>query len=611
MIKKGFILFRHFFGQLKWTLFFCFFILSVIPSCIIGYLLYARSYEAIESKMGVYSQQIMVQSAGRLDELLTGIEDIALQIISSNEIQSLLDGITTGTKPQENTKEIEKRLNQIMSSKREIVGAQILMDKQNLAVTTGETIVSGNFKKSDEYTQAITRPGTVYWKGTVKNKSPSMLYQYISPLSRKIYLNKSGEVLGTLVLAIKEFAIADTYSYIDLGPNGFVFIMDQKGKVVSHLNKNLLGKQSNYPFVSTILKASDSDPRTFAVFIDNEKFLVSYSRSKVTGWYIVSAIPYSYLMEDIIKVKNYSFQLVVFLFVMAIIVSLLISIGISSPLQKLVSAMKQVEKGDFKVSVKSHHSSNEINQLVNTFNRMISHINILIDRVYEAEILQKEAEIKALQSQINPHFLYNTLSTIDSIATVKQEREISLITQMLADIFRYSTNGNDLASIEEEMSQIERYLNIQKFRYQENLNWRMIVDPSIKSCKIVKLLLQPIVENSVIHGIRKSGTITVSAFPKGNDLTITVEDNGVGMNDDELNQLVNHLNTENKLPTKAKGGTHIGLANVNNRIKSHYGENFGLSIISAKGIGTKVSVSIPNVHPDKKVERTGGSEQPC
>lgn len=227
---------------------------------------------------------------------------------------------------------------------------------------------------------------------------------------------------------------------------------------------------------------------------------------------------------------------------------------------------------------------------------MLKRINQLIDRVYEAEILQKDAEIKALQSQINPHFLYNTLSVIDSIATVKQEKEISSITQMLADIFRYSTNGNDVATIDEEVGQLQRYLHIQKTRYGEDLRWQFIIDPNVRDCQIVKLLLQPLVENSVIHGIRKAGTIKIMILPDGGHLSIAVQDNGAGMKEEELASLIERLETSsNRLQSKTGGGSHIGLANVCHRIKSFYGEAYGLTIVSSEGLGTKVTITIPIV----------------
>ncbi len=595
MLRRLIRLIPDFFGHLKWKLFISFLFISIIPVAITGFDLYNNSYKAIEEKIGVYSQQIMVQSAGRLDALLTGIEDISLQIVSSRDIQQTIDEIATADDTQAEQAgvgKLKQKLVQILSSKREIVGAQILLNERKLAITSGESMVQENYELSDEYIHAMDSPGIIYWRGTIKNQSPSMLYEYISTLSRKIYDTGSGKALGALVLGTKEFALADTFSYIDLGPNGFVFIMDKDGKVVSHLSKGKLTKAAEYSFVPTIVHSDEGDTRTFPAYIDGQKFMVSYSQSVATGWYVVSAIPYSYLMERITDVGIYSFQLVVVLIILALIISLLISIGISRPVQQLAAAMKRVEDGDLKVKVK-FRSSNEISILGNSFNRMILRINFLIDRVYEVEILQKEAEIKALQSQINPHFLYNTLAVIDSLATVKQEKEISAITQMLADIFRYSTSGNDLATIEEEINQIQRYLNIQQYRYGEDLRWQFIIDPSVRECKIIKLLLQPIVENSVLHGIQKAGTIKVIVLPKGSNLSIVVEDNGVGMNDSELQSLLQRLEHSYRTRGKSENGSHIGLANVNSRIKSFYGERFGLNIISGTGLGTKVTVMIP------------------
>lgn len=597
---------RSFFGRLRWKLFVFFLVLTVIPAIVIGNVLYNNAYRGIEEKTGLYSEQIMVQSAGRLDALLTGIEDISLQIVSSIDIQQLVNRIADAPDRETEKKETEllkQKLSQILSSRREIVGAQLLMTDKELAVTSGETMVPDDYKLSEEYTQALLRPEPVYWRGTIRNESPSMLYEYITTLTRKFY-SPNGSVMATLVLGTKEFALADTFSYIDLGPSGFVFIMDKDGKVVSHLSKSKLTKPAEYSFVPRIVHAQEGDMRMFPADLDGEKFMVSYAKSTATGWFVVSAIPYSYLMERISAVGKFSIRLDIFLFILATLIALLISYSISRPVQRLAAAMKAVEGGDLKVFV-NLRSTNEIGVLGNSFNRMIKRINLLIDRVYEAEILQKEAEIKALQSQINPHFLYNTLAVIDSIASVKKEQEISSITQMLADIFRYSTSGNEQATVDEELNQLQRYLNIQKFRYGEDLRWQFIVDPQVRGCRIVKLLLQPIVENAVIHGIRKSGMIKVIILPSGNHLSISVEDNGAGMTDDELHELLLRLETANRLQSKTDGGSHIGLANVSHRIKSFYGDRFGMTIVSSQGLGTKVSLTIPMVKDDPLSDEEG------
>lgn len=596
---------RAFFGRLQWKLFVSFVILTVIPAILIGFTLYDNALKGIEEKTGLYSEQIMVQSAGRLDALLTGIEDISLQIVSSADIQRLIGKIAVSGAPladKDAADSLKQKLAQILSSKREVVGAQILMAEEEFAITSGEKMVPDDYKQSEEYKNMLSRPEPVYWRGTIRNESPTVLYEYLTTLTRKVYDPSSGKVIATLVLGTKEFALADTFSYIDLGPNGFVFIMDKDGNVVSHLSKKNLSKPAEYAFVPKIVNAENGEPRMFSSALDGQKFMITYAKSMATGWFVVSAIPYSYLMDRIVSVGKTSIQLAIALLVLAVLVSLSISISISRPVQRLAAAMKRVEGGDLKVFV-NLKSNNEIGVLGSSFNRMLKRINQLIDRVYEAEILQKEAEIKALQSQINPHFLYNTLSVIDSIATMKHEKEISEITQILADIFRYSTNGNNQATVVEETIQLQRYLHIQKIRYGDGLKWQIIVDPSVRNCKIVKLLLQPIVENAVIHGIRQAGTIRIIVLPSGDDLSITVEDSGAGMPEQQLAALIERLEAApNRLQSKAEGDSHIGLANVRHRIESFYGEDYGLEIVSAEGFGTKVKIKIPIV---REPEATG------
>lgn len=586
-------------GNMKWKLFISFLILSVIPTSVTGFFLYSKSYDTIEEKISIYSQQIMIQSVGRLDAMLTSIEDIGLQIVSTKDIQDSLQFISETEDPQEALaaeEELEQMLDQILSSKKEIVGAQILLkDKHESIISGGEIVDSDNYEQSEEFTMIMQGRDTEMWYRTKQNTNPTVLYEYISVFSRRIHSPETGRELGTLLLGIKEFDLADTYSYIDLGLTGFVFMMDKEGRVVSHLSKKSLILKADYDFVSEILGAKVIDNRTFASELDGEKVMISYSLSNVNGWYVVSVIPYDYLMERITKVGTFSIQLGLALLILAIIVSLMISVSISRPVQQLVSAMRKVEEGNFKTTVRLK-SDNEIGRLGESFNSMIGRINFLINRVYEEEIMKKQAEIKSLQSQINPHFLYNTLAIIDSIASVKNEKEICEITQILGDIFRYSTSGSELASIEEEIKQVERYMTIHKIRYGDSLRCQVFVDPRLAECKLIKLLIQPLVENALSHGIKKTGTIKVIVLPvDGDKLTIKVEDDGVGMTEAELDKLLRRIDVSSDLQKKSNPEQHIGLVNVNRRIKSYYGEQFGLEIVSEKDIGTKVTLVIPAI----------------
>lgn len=590
------------FYSIRWKLIISFFLMSVIPLATIGVISYTKSYKAIEEKISVYSQQILIQTEGKLDSMLKNIEDISLQIVSSNEIQALLDESRSSdaSKKEIIKGKIEQKLGNIVSTRNDIIGVNILMKGSDDIFISGETLVDlKNFKGSIVYNLTDKSREKLVWTGAHKNENAMATYTYITTLSRNIKSLDTGSDLAILVIGVKEFAIADTYSYIDLGPTGFVFIVDDKGNVVSHLHKNLITKPAGYSFIPKVLGQPEGNERTFPAELDGQKVLISYTVSDITGWHMISVVPYDYLMNRTKDLGWFTFGTGLLILLISILVSLLISFSISRPVEKLVKAMKRVEDGDLSVNV-NFKNKNEIERLGESFNKMINNINSLIRRVYEAEIIKKEAEISALQSQINPHFLYNTLAIIDGIASMKGEKEICSISQALGDIFRYSISGGEFAALEEEIKQVKLYLSIQEIRHNDRLTSFINVDESIKDCVIAKLLIEPIVENAVLHGIeRKRGPVSVNvdAEPEDKNLVIRIKDNGVGIEAGELEKLRNEIySTTSIFRHSARNRRyHIGIGNVNRRIKLYYGDEYGLYIDSTEGEGTTVTIRIPQV----------------
>jgi two-component system sensor histidine kinase YesM len=365
------------------------------------------------------------------------------------------------------------------------------------------------------------------------------------------------------------------------------------------LFNKLVSKPSRY-FMEN--KMYDNPTLNQGFQFEGQSYLSTIITTPYDKWRVVQVIAVNELTQGTDAIKLWTISTILVSLFIAFILAVIISKNITGNVRLLLQSMTNFSV-DFTHKVIVPTSRDEVGLLAEKFNSMAEKIGELINTIYKEKLLKQKAEYrtlqfeyKALQAQINPHFLYNTLSFIDSIATVKQEKEISAITQMLADIFRYSTNGNDVATIDDEVGQLQRYLHIQKTRYGEDLRWQFIIDPNVRECKIVKLLLQPLVENSVIHGIRKAGTIKVIILPNGDNLSIAVEDNGAGMAEEELTALTERLETSsNRLRSKTDGGSHIGLANVCHRIKSFYGETYGLAIVSSEGLGTKVTITIPIV----------------
>ena len=430
---------------------------------------------------------------------------------------------------------------------------------------------------------------------TYRNPNAIVTYTHVCALTRRLIDSQTGDVIGVLVIGVKEFSLADTYSYLDLGPSGTTFIMDDAGSIVSDKNKNRLETIAPDPFVTDILRNKGPE-RTFTSRLGREKVLVSYETITNAGWHLVSVVPFSYLTKEIQATGLLTMQ-VGFLFMgIAVALGILVSWGIFKPIEALHRTMEAMEQGDLTVRTEPV-GNNEITHLAYSFNRMAERIDYLIHQVYEFRLMKQESEIRALHAQINPHFLYNTLTLIDGVALQNGQKEIAEIVQILADIFRYSTSGDDYATLEEELYQVRQYLTIQTLRSGGKFHYAIDADESVMQCVVPKLLLQPIVENAIKHGLdkkREQSFLSIHAVAEGTDgVRITVRDNGSGMDEAQIRLVREQLDTADMKDYWAdEEESHIGIRNVHNRIRNSYGEAWGLTVNSIDGIGSEVVLRI-------------------
>ena len=293
-----------------------------------------------------------------------------------------------------------------------------------------------------------------------------------------------------------------------------------------------------------------------------------------------------------------SIALLIVIFV--IIRAIIISRGIITPLERLVNATSRIATGDFKNQVVVN-SDDEISVLADSVNNMTEQLDVMVDTIKEDEAKMRHAELRLLQEQINPHFLYNTLDTIVwLVESGDNERAIDVV-MSLSEFFRLSlSKGQDIISIKEEEAHVRSYLNIQHVRYHDILEYSIEIDPKIYIFEIQKLTLQPLVENSLYHGIkykRAKGKILVKGFLEEDRIVFLIEDDGVGIEKEALLRLQNDI--AHKLEEKPSG---FGLTNVNQRIKMHFGEEYGMEISSTKGVGTTIRIVIPAIPYSAKKE---------
>lgn len=284
------------------------------------------------------------------------------------------------------------------------------------------------------------------------------------------------------------------------------------------------------------------------------------------------------------------------LLILVIIFSTIIMRSITRPVASLVEVTRRVGQGDFSVRAEVEDKDNELAILSDSFNRMIERIDELVENIRKEQINSRNLELKLLQAQINPHFLYNTLDNIVWLSEDGKKEDVASIVTALSRFFRTTlSGGRDFIRIREEISHIEAYLSIQQFRYRDILSYNIDIPGRYNDYLIIKMTLQPIVENALYHGIkykRGMGTIKIGISEQEGNLKIIVEDDGIGMREDTLDKLRKIAAGELK---PEEDNTGFGMANVAERLRLNYGEDYGLKIESAYGSGTKVEILIPKM----------------
>nr|WP_249316804.1 histidine kinase [Bacillus sp. FJAT-50079] len=333
---------------------------------------------------------------------------------------------------------------------------------------------------------------------------------------------------------------------------------------------------------------------------DGDKYIIFKQTHPITKWTIVEYFEVNSFYKPIIETKIITFLIIFLITLICFFAALFISLKISGPIKRLQKKILEVENGNLEQKFITN-SKDEIGALARGFNHMLFQIKKLIESVAKEEKLKKEAEITALQLQINPHFIYNTLETINSLARKKKEYEISHLIVLLGRLLRLSISSfEEKVTINQEITYIDYYLKIQKARLKEPLEYYITIDPEIQDCMMIKWILQPIVENAIIHGIdplHSGGKIYINGTSTNDSILFTIIDNGKGIDPITLAQIQEKLKYNSATLTKYK--KRVGIYNVQTRIVAHHGEKYGISIDSKVDEGTSVTIKIPKLEGDQ------------
>lgn len=396
-------------------------------------------------------------------------------------------------------------------------------------------------------------------------------------------LEGSGEA-AWVSLDLSFSGISNYINNVSIGQRGYCFLMDDDGNIIYHPQQQLLYAGLKSEDTEALAALEDG------AYADDT---VIYSIASVgdSGW---RAVGVSYVDELVNRNVNdmirLTFWLAVVVLAVAVLTSWLLSRLMGKPLRGLASAMESFEADADHFTYRPVGGTREVQELSDSFEHMVLRIQELMTTVREEEINLRKTELKALQAQINPHFLYNTLDSIAWMCEQGRNADAVKMVHALARLFRISiSRGHELIPIAKEIEHAESYLQIQMYRYKNQFTYTFDVDPDCLGYYCNKITLQPIIENSINHGLElmvEEGRIDVCVRQDGDDIVFSVQDNGVGMSEEQIEAIMQHGPTDR---------TGIGIKNVNDRLKIYFGRNYGLHITSKPDVGTCVEIRMPKI----------------
>ena len=420
-------------------------------------------------------------------------------------------------------------------------------------------------------------------------------YYWVISLSRNVELTNVGNIRhGVLLVDMNFSGIEQMFSMVNESGAGYVYLMDKNGEIIYHPEQKAI--YSGLVNENNLRHATYSDGDCIEEF-DGQERAVVVKTVGYTGWKIISVTPMKELSMDISQLRMFMVMICAITIFIIIFGNIFISYVVTDPIRKLEDSLYELERGSMDEEEIYIGGSHEIRHLGSTIKSMVRQMRRLTDDMVREQKEKRKSELDALQSQINPHFLYNTLdSVVWMIESGRTKDAISMVTA-LASLFRISlSKGNHIISIHDEIIHAENYLNIQKVRFKNKFTTVIDVDPAIENCATVKLIVQPLLENAIYYGVEHmdgEGEITVKGYEKDGDVYIDVSDNGMGIPEKTIETLLTKK-------TESRGkGSGIGLWNVNQRISLYFKGDYGLKITSELDEGTCVSIHLPKIPIDE------------
>lgn len=604
---------------IRYKLIIHFLLISILPSIGLGFLINWTADRVLDRQVTNNTLQLIGKVNESLETYVENLQNMTFLIAFNPDVQRFLEPLQANSLPEsieeEDYYDIRKFLQGFTTLHSEVAGIMVVNSQGESVSNELYARTPSDLTRESWYQEAVRNKGIFKIVGHPHDRNITNHVNYkdseVVSTVRAILDPDTQEVKGVVLIDLKLRVIAETAQDVRLGKTGYLTVMDSDGELIyappdpyiEHIPAEWLSKDSS---------------GTYSHQADGRNLQFIYRVSPFTNWTTVGV----FATEDSIsEMREIRFYVVSFVFVVCLLgmtASFYLAHSISRPIGQLMSFMQKAQSGDLTIRYWGDRSD-EVGLLGRRFNEMLLQINRLISLTERQERQKREAELSSLQAHIKPHFLYNTLDTIHWMARRKGALDIAEMAESLSKLFRIGlSKGNVMIPLSDEIEHIRSYLQIQHVRYQNKLDYALRVAPEVQELSVLKLILQPIVENAIYHGIKERrgpGLIEVEAKELSGDLVMTIRDNGKGMTEEQLAALRRALeqvasSEEHPAASKASrghGGANpasgtiksdeetkgYGILNVQARIRLTFGDKYGLSLDSTLGEGTVVTVTHP------------------
>lgn len=554
-------------------------VVSLVSTIIMGNIIYQISKQTIEKnyqETNIYNLQV---SSNIIDIQLKSIVDLCRTLLVNDPFKRYLTSEKNkvgniGFSTAQNHTALEKMLRDLTAQDVLIEGISVVNENGNCLFATNQKSRDSRYYKYYKNNDILKEP----WVEEARQAKGKEVF-----FSRNVLLPDDGydgicyvknlinpstnESMGFLIVMIKGMVFQKAFGKNEgeFRTNRYMVLDERKDNTSAFFN----GDQADEKEILTDYQKHNK----------NSKYLYSSYQNEITGWNAVNVIEKEELSHESELIRSVTLFLGIGLILFSFYISNIISIRISKPLSVLEKTIESVGEGSRHIT--EIFDNSEIGDIGNKFKEMVNNNLELRERLLNAQLNQREAELLLLQSQINPHFLYNTLDSLYCMAVIKEDDDIAKMVLALSNTFKLSLNkGDKFTIVEKEIQRMKEYMLIQNMRYQNKYELILKIEKEIESKKIISFILQPFIENAMYHGLEpkiEKGYIKVSGKQVGDELRFEIEDDGVGMDDISLTE------------------SGYGIKNVKERIRLYYGEEYGVNIQSKKQEGTKVSIQIPVV----------------